>query len=129
MEENVRSAESLLHKSEERLSEWELRASRMEEEVKEIRRVAMEKAANDCKQLVLDSRATAERNEGNARNTVEREVRKARQVLRAEAVELALELAADQLRQGVTEEDRSRIVDEFVEHLEQDGRNPRLPNG
>jgi F0F1-type ATP synthase membrane subunit b/b' len=49
---------------------------------------------------------------------VEQELRRARTMLRAEASELALELAERMLREELTADDRERLVAEFVERIE-----------
>jgi F0F1-type ATP synthase membrane subunit b/b' len=43
------------------------------------------------------------------------ELRRAREVLREEAAQLAIELAGERLAREVTDTDRDRLVDEFID--------------
>ncbi len=66
---------------------------------------------------MAEAKSTAARIERDAESAVERETLRAQQVLRQEAAELAMELAAERLRNEVNDDDRSRLVDEFVERV------------
>ena len=55
---------------------------------------------------------------------IDHELRRARASLRDEAADLALQLAAEALRARVTDEDRARLVDEFIDTIEAGGQSP-----
>ena len=63
--------------------------------------------------------AGADRIQRTARTAIDQELRRAKEVLRGEAAELAVDLAAGMLRDRVTDEDRARLVDEFIARVEQ----------
>ena len=67
---------------------------------------------------MAEAEASAERTRANAAAAVEQEGRRARAQLRAESAELALERARSLIEARVTDADRDRLVDEFLEHLE-----------
>jgi F-type H+-transporting ATPase subunit b len=84
--------------------------------------VAAERAAAEREHIVADANAAAERIRSDARAAVDQELRRARAELRREAAELAIEIAAQTLRTGVTDADRARLVDEFIETIESGSR-------
>ena len=69
--------------------------------------------------ILADAQVAAERIHRNAVATVEQELRRAQSELRREASELAVELAANLLRDRVRDDDRSRLMDEFISSVEQ----------
>jgi F-type H+-transporting ATPase subunit b len=115
---NIESAEKLYQDAESRLAEWQERAAGLDAEVESIREAARKSAEHEAATVLADARATAERIQASAHATVERELRRARAALRDEAANLAVELAAGQLREQVTDADRDRLVDEFVSRIE-----------
>ena len=115
---DLEGAEQLLNDAQKRLQEWQAKIDGMDAEVADIRRVAQAAAEQEREQIVADAHVIAERIERTAVSAVARETRRARVALREEASELAVELAAGLLKNGVTDQDRDRLVDEFVERLE-----------
>jgi len=112
------SAASVLSDAEQRLAEWEARAARLDGEVEEIKAAARQRAEAEGERVLADAEASAERIKKDALAAVDQEVARARSELRAEAAALATQLAADLLRQNVTEADQQRLVEEFVERVE-----------
>ena len=121
IQENLEGAEQLLTDAQNRLQEWQAKVDGMDAEVADIRRLAQDAARQERDRIVADAEVIAERIKRDARSAVERETRRARVALREEASELAIELAAGLLRDGVTDQDRDRLVDEFVDRLEREG--------
>ncbi len=111
---NLRESEELLTESKERLAELERKSGNLDEQLVEIRREATERAEREAEAIIADARETAARIERDATGAVEREVLRAKQQLRAEASELAIELAAERLKSDVSDADRTRLVDEFI---------------
>jgi len=50
----------------------------------------------------------------SAKMTAEQEVRKARETLKNEAVELAVQMAETMIREKISEKDRKRIVEDYL---------------
>jgi F-type H+-transporting ATPase subunit b len=118
--DNLASSERLLEDAEGRLTEWTEKAARLDGEVEEIHRLARERAEQERLQILEDARVTAERIKRDAASGVDREVERAKQALRDEAADLAVELAGHLLQEQVTDGDRDRLVDEFVAEIETD---------
>lgn len=115
---DLESAEKQLTSSEARLQEWTERSEGVETEMAEIRRAARAGAETEAVSLQKDAEATATRIRGSAGEAVASEVRRARQRLRRETSDRAIERAAELLREQVTDDDQERLVDEFVSRLE-----------
>jgi F-type H+-transporting ATPase subunit b len=116
--EDLDAAARLLSEAEARLAEWRSRAERLDAEVERIKSEAHERAARERERIVTEAQKSAERIRHDAAAAVDREVARARDALRAEAAELATELATDLLQQNVTPDDQRRLVDEFVTRVE-----------
>lgn len=117
----LEEAAKLRRDAEERYAKWQRRLVDLERELDEIRSGAKERAENEREKLLADARASAERIRRDAQSAVDREVRRAKDELRDEASRLAVELAADLLRENVTEQDRDRLLEEFIGRIESPG--------
>jgi F-type H+-transporting ATPase subunit b len=124
IQDNLANSERLLKEAEARLSEWTQRAARLDDEVQELHRLASERAEQEKAQILEDARATAERIKRDAASGVDREVERAKQALRDEAADLAVELAGKLLQEHVSDGDRDRLVDEFVAEIEAGSKSP-----
>ena len=87
---------------------------------------ARERADTEREHILAAARASAERIRRDASLAIEHEVRRAREHLRGEASELAVELAAGMLKEQVGPSDRERLLDEFIVRVE---TPPERPNG
>jgi F-type H+-transporting ATPase subunit b len=117
--EDLERAAELHRQAEERHAKWQRRLVDLERELEEIRRSGRERAESERDQILADARAGADRIQRTARTAIDQELRRAKEVLRDEAAELAVDLAAGMLRDRVTDEDRARLVDEFIARVEQ----------
>lgn len=118
---NLESAAQLLADSERRLAEWNQKAASLDQEASGIRDATRRAAEAERDRILADARATAERIRQSAAAVAERELGQAREALRREAADLAVELAAKILREQVNDGDRTRLVDEFIGRIEQEG--------
>jgi F-type H+-transporting ATPase subunit b len=116
--DSLGAATELCRRAEARYSKWQRRLADLEDELGSIRETARERAEREREQIIADARAAAERIKHDARSAVDQEVRRAKAQLRDEASELAVELAAEILREQVTTRDRERLFDEFLERIE-----------
>jgi F-type H+-transporting ATPase subunit b len=116
--DSLNSATELCQRAETRYSKWQRKLADLEDELASIRETARERAEREREQILSDARAAAERIRHDARSAVDQEVRRAKAQLRDEASELAIELAAEILREQVTTQDRERLFDEFLERIE-----------
>lgn len=118
IQEDLDSAARLLATAESRHAQLQRQLTRLDEELARIRATARERAEQERERILADAAAAAERIRSEARTAVQRETQRAREALRAEAAQLALELAAERLREEITEADRDRLLDEFIERIE-----------
>lgn len=116
--DELERAGELQRQAEERHAKWQRRLVDLERELEEIRRLGRERAEAERENILADARAGAARIERTARTAIEQELRRARETLRDEASDLAVELAAGLLRERVTDADRDRLVDEFIARVE-----------
>jgi len=119
---NLESAAQLLAESERRLAEWNQKVARLDQEVGAIRDAIRRAAEAERDRILADARVTAERIRQSATAVAERELHQARETLRREAADLAVELAARILREQVNDGDRVRLVDEFIGRVEREAR-------
>lgn len=115
---NIDRSAALLADAEARVAEWNGRMARLDAELDEIRRSARERAESERERILADASRSAERIRRDAELAVEQETARARAKLRDEATQLAIELAGDLLRQHVSDTDRRRLADEFIQQIE-----------
>jgi F-type H+-transporting ATPase subunit b len=124
IEQSLERAQAVLREAEQRLAEWKGRLARLDAEIQEIRRLAQERAEIESRQILADAEAAAARVRRDGAAAVAQEERRAREALRREAADLAIELAGEILRQQVTDNDRARLAEEFIAHIETPPRPP-----
>lgn len=116
---NLENASQLLQQAESRFAEWQGKLADLDQELEQLRAVAQRRAQEERNQILADARSTAERIERDAGAAVDQEIRRARTVLREEAADLAVELAAELLREQVGDDDRERLIDEFIARVDE----------
>jgi len=124
IEQSLERAQAVLREAEQRLAEWKGRLARLDAEIQEIRRLAQARAEIESRQILADAEAAAARVRRDGAAAVAQEERRAREALRREAADLAIELAGEILRQQVTDNDRARLAEEFIAHIETPPRPP-----
>ena len=119
---DVQEAAKLRKEAEERYARWQRQLADLDEELEGIRRVSAQRAAAERERILADATAAGERIRNDAHTAVEQELRRAREELREEAADLAIELAGGMLRDQVSEADRARLIDEFIGEVDQPGQ-------
>jgi F-type H+-transporting ATPase subunit b len=115
---DIEASERLLRDADERLTEWSEKTEQLDAAVAEIRQLTRERAERERARILDEAERVAERIRRDAEAAVDRELARARSALGQEAADLAIELAERMLEQNVTDADRARLVDEFVERIE-----------
>jgi F-type H+-transporting ATPase subunit b len=110
----LQSSADELATAESTYAKWQRRMIDLEGELDEIRATSRQRAEAERERIIEDARATAERVQRDATTAIELELRRAREILREEATQLAIELAGERLSREVTESDRDRLIDEFI---------------
>lgn len=118
IEQNLERAQAVLREAEQRLAEWKGRLARLDAEIQEIRRLAQERAEIERRQILAEAEAAAARIRRDGASAVAQEERRARDALRREAADLAIELAGEILRHEVNDGDRTRLAEEFIARME-----------
>ncbi len=118
IQSELNESADLLSKAEQRNSELQRRLVELGSEVDGIKEEAGRRAEEEAERILTDARVTAERIRRDAQAAVAQELRRAQGVLREEAADLALEIAARKLAEQVSDADRDRLVDEFISRVE-----------
>jgi F-type H+-transporting ATPase subunit b len=118
IQEELTSAAEMRSEAEQRYASWQRRVADVESELDSIRATARERAERERDQILAAAQAAAERIKSDARAAIDQEVRRASAQLRDEASDLAVELAAEMLREQVTSSDRDRLLEEFIQRIE-----------
>jgi F-type H+-transporting ATPase subunit b len=111
----LQTAADQLATAETTYADWQRRMVDLDGELDEIRATSRQRAEAERERIIDDARATAERIRRDATAAVELELRRARETLREEAAQLAIELAGERLTREVTDTDRDRLIDEFID--------------
>lgn len=119
IEEDLNGAATELSDAEALFSKWQSRLIDLEGELEEIRSTSRQRAESERERILADAQVAAERIRDNASAAITQELRRARERLREEATQLAIEMAAQRLEREVTDADRSRLLDEFITRVEQ----------
>ncbi len=84
------------------------------EEIEEIHSSFATEGQRERDRLIKNAQQEAEKIKKQAEATAVQEVRKARFALRAEAVDLAVEMAEEILKKNIKQEDLKRVTQEFI---------------
>ena len=115
---DIDAASNQLGEAERNHAELQRKLQDLDAELEAIRGTAQQRAGEERDRILADARASAERIRSDAQTAIAQEVARARESLRDEAVDLALELAGERLGREVTDADRARILDEFIGRIE-----------
>lgn len=119
IEADLQSAHQRLEEAQGQLDRGREQLARLDREVDELRERVRAQAEAEAGRIIEQARALMERIRRDSAAAIEQEARRARQELRAQAGALAVEVAGSLLRERIRDADRRRLVDEFVERLEQ----------
>ncbi len=100
-------------------AEYEAKAAALEETRRQMVEEIKKLGAKDRERVLEAAREAAERLRENAQRAAESDLQRARSELRAEAARLAAEMATRDIEARLTAEDRRRLVDDFLEAVEQ----------
>lgn len=115
---DLEASADLLTAAEHRNSQIQRKLVDLESQLVEIVETSRRRADDESERILAEARKTAERIHGDAKIAAEQELVRARRTLRAEAAELAVELAGEILRENVSQGDRDRLIDEFITRVE-----------
>ncbi len=119
IEQNLTGAATELSAAEATFAKWQRRLIDLDAELEQIRTTSRQRAESERERIIADAQAAAQRVRDNATAAITQELRRAREQLREEATQLAIDMAAQRLEREVTAADRDRLLDEFIERIEQ----------
>lgn len=96
------------------IEEYKTKMAGMEQELAKMSGELKKAAESDSQKLVATAEKLSAAMIESARVTAEQEVRKARILLKNEAVELAMTMAEALIKQKINDQDRKRIVEDYL---------------
>lgn len=111
----AREAKELAQKA---LAEVEERLKVKDKEVEEIITSARQSGEKEKARLIEEGEKMKEKILGQARTNIDFEVKKAKEAIKEEAVEIAMELAEKKLRDKLSKEDQLKLLEESLVKIE-----------
>ncbi|MDA8407422.1 MAG: ATP synthase F0 subunit B [Deltaproteobacteria bacterium] len=96
------------------LADYKEKIAGMEKELERMRIELKKAAESDSEKIMANAERLSIAVVESAKMTAEQEVRKARENLKNEAVELAVQMAETMIREKISEKDRKRIVEDYL---------------
>ncbi|MFH0960778.1 MAG: ATP synthase F0 subunit B [Pseudomonadota bacterium] len=96
------------------LADYKEKIAGMEKELERMRVELRKSAEGDSEKIMANAERMSSSMIESAKITAEQEVRKARETLKNEAVELAVQMAETMIREKISEQDRKRIVEDYL---------------
>lgn len=115
---DLSSAAQVLADAEARFAQWQEKMSELDAELEKIRSTELRRVEQERQRILEEAQEIAERIKRDAAIAVEREQRRAQVALQKEAGVLAVDMAAQILREQMANDDRARLVDEFIARVE-----------
>ena len=117
IEKNLRDAKEAREAAEAKLLEYNSKLDKAAKEIEEIRAVIISEGEQEKARIIAEAKTAAEKIIVQAAQSAEHETSKAREILRAEAGRLAVELAAGKLAGAVQKGDHDRFVGEYLDKV------------
>ena len=96
------------------IEEYKLKMAGMEQELAKMSAELKKASESDSQKLVATAEKLASSMIESAKMTAEQEVRKARILLKNEAVEMAMSMAEALIKEKINDQDRKRIVEDYL---------------
>ncbi len=117
VEEEIAELEQARNQARAELEKWLAKANNLEKELADYEQALAEVARRQQESMLADAEAESARIMDRAQIWAEQALRKARQRLAAEIVEMAGQLAVEKLQSIMTAEDRARLIQKFTEDI------------
>lgn len=102
----------------ERYDTLKKRVSRIEEEAKALVRFMEQEGELEKKKMIEEAEQLSRRIRHESERIADQEVRKAREILKAQTVQMAIELADRVIRENIRDEDQQRLTEKYMTGLE-----------
>jgi F-type H+-transporting ATPase subunit b len=113
--DEARQARELAEKA---LAEVEDRLKTKDREIEEMMATAEQAGKKEREAIILEGERLSQKLVEQARTNIDFELRQAREAIKAEAVELAMELAEKKIQGKLSDEDQRRLFEEALSRLE-----------
>lgn len=114
IQKDLDDAREQKEKAEALIADYKLKIAGMEKELEKMRAELKKSAEAESEKVQANAQRMATSIVEAARITADQEVRKAKAALKTEAVELAMEMAETLIRDRISEDDRERIVEDYL---------------
>lgn len=121
---DVAAAAELLSEAEARHREIQGNLANLESEIENLQEQSSRRAEEEAERILAEARRSAERIQADATAAIDQELLRAQRELRSEAAGLAVDMAGDILKQQVSDTDRERLLDEFIDRVESGNETP-----
>lgn len=118
IQSDVETATELLSEAEARHREIQDDLSNLASEVENLQEVSRRRAQEEAERILAEAQRSAERIQSDATAAIDQELLRAQRELRSEAAALAIDMASEILSQQVSDADRERLLDEFIDRVE-----------
>lgn len=125
IQREIREAREAGEEAEKKLASLENRMKNLDQELATIRREADREVALERRRILEEAERDAVKIAATARREIEGLTRAAEKQLKAYASQLAVELAEEQIRRDISEQDERRVIDRFFVKLGAAGRGDR----
>jgi F-type H+-transporting ATPase subunit b len=118
IQKSIEEAREAREKAEEALAKVEERLKEKDREVADILATAERSGLKEREAIIEEGERLSRKIVEQARANIEYELKQAREAIKAEAVELAMELAEKKIREKLSEEEQKRLFEESLKKLE-----------
>ncbi len=116
--EGLDKAEKMKTEAEARHEEYQQRLDNIDKEIQKLREMALEESKLEKQKIIDEANRQADRIKNDAEFTAQQELKKAQAMLRAETAALSVKLAEGILTKTIDDNDRNRLLDEYLERVE-----------
>jgi len=114
---SLEEAEVVKADAEKKFKEYDEKIKKAEEEIQNISAMIKAQGEEEKVRIIADAGRAAEKMKEDAKARMEHELKKAKNELRLEASELAVQMAEDILKKKVTKEDHENMVREYLDRM------------
>jgi F-type H+-transporting ATPase subunit b len=118
IQKSIEEAREAREKSEEALAKVEERLKEKDREIADILATAEQSGLKEREAIIEEGERLSRKIVEQARANIEYELKQAREAIKAEAVELAMELAEKKIREKLSEEEQKKLFEESLKKLE-----------
>lgn len=117
IEKSLEEAKKAKEEAEAKFAEYDKKLSLATEEIASISTAIRQEAETEKAKIIANATAMAAKIEEDAERAADLEVEKAKMVLQQEAVQLAVGIAEDILKNNFTKEDDGRLIDDYMKKV------------